>query len=114
MAQNESINIHDSTMKKIRDILTSTISCPECKHPFIDFSACLALNCCSCNFNFCGICMKKHNNLDNHDSVLYHMKKFSKEELIKYEFHSQYFITENGWLKWKEKLKRKIKKRSYN
>lgn len=105
MKKDNTNNMFETIMKNIREILTNAISCPDCKHPFVEFSGCLALNCESCGCNFCGICMKKHLHDNGHDSVISHYNTFSIEFKDKYGFHSNYFITTEGWIKWREKIK---------
>lgn len=35
-----------------------SVSCPRCKVPFIDWTACFAVTCTKCGTNFCGWCLK--------------------------------------------------------
>lgn len=94
---------------EIREILTTCIACPHCKQPFIDFDGCLALTCGSCSAQFCGVCLQVHagegKNADSHQMVSTHLKSFGPTLLQTYGFHSNYFISSQGWGKWSEKLK---------
>jgi hypothetical protein len=113
-----SLEIQSTSMKKeqenyvsvikneIREELTKCISCPHCYTAFVDFQGCLALHCSNCKKGFCGICCKKHiSHIDNHDMVRSHTSSFSPEFKRKYKFTDSYFISESGWLLWKDKLK---------
>jgi hypothetical protein len=44
--------------------------------------------------------------MDSHESVKLHKKNFDNEYKHKYGFDYTYFITSDGWEKWKSKLKK--------
>ena len=99
------VDSSNTLINEIIDLLTKSISCPYCAQPFHDFSGCLALNCCSCNKQFCGFCLKIHKFSDVHYSILQHIKKLSREDIEFYGFTGSYFISQEGWIEWSEKLK---------
>lgn len=107
----------DKILEKIRDTITTCIRCPyfECSRPFYDFNGCLALTCHFCNGHFCGYCLKEHlqepervrsqsQSQDMHNIVKSHTTKISKYMFKEYGFTGHYFISQEGWKKWKERI----------
>jgi len=99
------VDSSNTLINEIIDLLTKSISCPYCGQPFYDFSGCLALTCCSCNRVFCGFCLKIHKNSDANKNVKEHIKKLSREDIEFYGFTESNLISQEGWIKWSEKLK---------
>jgi hypothetical protein len=107
MKKKEQSNFLSVIKNEIRDELTKCISCPYCQLSFIDFQGCMALTCSNCKKGFCGVCCKQHpiDITDNHIMVKSHTLKFSSEFKKRYGFTGSYFISEQGWELWKDKLK---------
>jgi hypothetical protein len=104
---NTNININ-TIMNDIKNILVTAISCPKCKIPFIDFSGCLALTCSNCRTLFCGVCLTTHfsiNNSDLHNNVRLCLEKFDTSIKKMYQIHSEYFISNQGWIILKDDIK---------
>ena len=93
-------------LAEIDVVMTTALSCPHCKAPFVDFSGCLCLTCASCGKEFCGVCCRKHAEMtDGHQMVASCTRQLTAEQASTFGFHGTYFIGSEGWPKWREKLK---------